>query len=135
MESFIGMAFIPYYNQLMKILATNPKLKASAKGIFKHVAYGACGIVIGGFGGGPLGALVGGIAGTVFGYWQSDDYDSLLKVLNSLSDSEKEKLVQKVQEQVGSTRIEALTRFIENQAQRKVLLHLIRKFSKDLQRG
>lgn len=71
----------------------------------------------------------------MLGYWQSDDYDSLLKVLYSLSDSEKAKLVQKVQELVGGTGIEALTRFIGNQAQREVLLHLIRNFSKDPQGG
>ncbi|VDI20449.1 Hypothetical predicted protein [Mytilus galloprovincialis] len=135
MASFIGMAFIPYYKQLMEILATNPDLRASAKGIFKQVAYGACGTAIGGCVGGPPGALVGGIAGSVLGYWQSDDYDSLLKVLYSLSDSEKAKLVQKVQELVGGTGIEALTRFIGNQAQREVLLHLIRNFSKDPQGG
>lgn len=32
-------------------------------GIFKQVAYGACGTAIGGCVGGPPGALVGGIAG------------------------------------------------------------------------
>lgn len=29
----LGMAFIPYYNQLMEILSTNPDLRKSAKGI------------------------------------------------------------------------------------------------------
>ncbi|XP_052099680.1 protein C19orf12 homolog [Mytilus californianus] len=127
MAGIIGRAFIPYYNQLMEILSTNPDLRASAKGIFKQVAYGACGTAIGGVVGGPPGALVGGIGGSVLGYLQSDEYDSLLKVLYSLSDSEKAKLVQKVQEQVGDTGIEALTRFVGTQAHREVLLNLIRK--------
>lgn len=74
-------------------------------------------------------------SGSVLGYWQADDYDSMIKVLYNLSDSEKEKLVQKVQELVGSTGIEALTRFIGSQAQREVLLHLMRNFAKDPQGG
>lgn len=32
----MGMAFIPYYNQLMEILSTNPDLRKSAKGVYPH---------------------------------------------------------------------------------------------------
>lgn len=133
--SVLGMAFVPYYNRLMKILSTNPDLRKSAKGIFKQVVYGACGTVVGGVFGGPIGALVGGFAGSVIGYMLSDDYDSMINVLMNMSDSEKERLVQKVQELVGGTGIKELARFIGNQAQREVLLHLIRGFSKNPQGG
>ena len=61
---------------------------------------------------------------------QSDEYDSMINVLMNMSDSEKKRLVQKVQELVGGTEIEPLNRFIGNQAQREVLLHLIRGFTK-----
>lgn len=46
------------------------------------------------------------------GYRLSSDYDSLITVLQELTDDEKADLVKKVQELVGSTTIEALTRFI-----------------------
>ena len=35
-------------------------------GIFKQVAYGACGITIGGVVGGALGAMVGGLTGKIY---------------------------------------------------------------------
>lgn len=46
------------------------------------------------------------------GYRFSSDYDSLIAVIRNLTDEEKKKIVQKVQELVGSTSIEALTHFI-----------------------
>ena len=75
------------------------------------------------------------LLGSVIGYMQSDEYDSMINVLMNMSDSEKKRLVQKVQELVGGTGIEALTRFIGNQAQREVLLHLIQGFAKNPQGG
>jgi hypothetical protein len=41
-----------------------------------------------------------------------DNYDSMITVLKNMSNSEKERLVQKVQELVGGTEIEPLNRFI-----------------------
>ena len=128
----LGMAFIPYYNQLMEILSTNEDMRKSAKGIFKQVAYGACGITIGGVVGGALGAMVGGLTGSIIGYMQSDEYDSMINVLMNMSDSEKKRLVQKVQELVGGIGRDALTKFIKNQAQRVDLLYLIQEFTKTL---
>ena len=75
------------------------------------------------------------LLGSVIGYMQADEYDSMINVLMNMSDSEKKRLVQKVQELVGGTGIEALTRFIGNQAQREVLLHLIQGFAKNPQGG
>jgi hypothetical protein len=53
----------------------------------------------------------------------------MITVLKNMSNSEKERLVQKVQELVGGTEIEPLNRFIGNQAQREVLLQLIQGFT------
>ena len=75
------------------------------------------------------------LLGSVIGYMQSDDYDSMINVLMNMSDSEKKRLVLKVQELVGGIGIQALTRFIGNQAQREVLLHLIQGFAKNPQGG
>lgn len=52
------------------------------------------------------------VLGSLIGYAKSDEYSSMLKVLGNLTDEDKQNLVNKVQELVGSTGIEALTHFI-----------------------
>ncbi|XP_005102240.1 uncharacterized protein LOC101859797 isoform X2 [Aplysia californica] len=133
--NLVGMAFIPYYDHLMGILKTNPELAKTAKGIFKQVAWGAAGTVAGAAFGGPFGAMVGGIAGSMLGYRMSDDYQSLIDVLQDLTEEDKEELVKRVQELVGSSSIEALTRYIGTQAQRSALLNLLRSAATDLGKG
>jgi hypothetical protein len=64
---------------------------------------------------------------------QSDEYDSMITVLKNMSNSEREILVQKVQELVGGIGRDALTRFINNQSQRVDLLRLIHDFTKNPQ--
>ncbi|GFO07824.1 hypothetical protein PoB_003432900 [Plakobranchus ocellatus] len=107
----------------------------SRQGIFRQVAWGACGTVAGAAVGGPFGAMVGGIAGSLIGYRLSDDYQSLIDVMQDLSDAEKEELVKKVQELVGSSSIEALTRYIGSQAQRSALLNLLRSAVNEMSKG
>ncbi|XP_046548486.1 uncharacterized protein LOC124258434 [Haliotis rubra] len=131
----LGMAFVPYYNHLMTLLETNQELKKSATGIFKQVAWGAGGTIAGGVVGGPVGAMIGGLAGSVIGYCRSDEYQSMIKVLKELTDKDKKRLVSQVQEVVGSTGIETLTRFIGQQAQREILLNVLNKFTTDLKGG
>ncbi|KAI8792957.1 hypothetical protein BgiMline_002966 [Biomphalaria glabrata] len=133
--NILGMAFIPYYDHLMNLLKTNPELHKTARGIFKQVAWGAAGTIAGGVVGGPFGAMVGGVAGSFIGYRMSDDYQSLIEVLQDLTDEEKAELVKRVQELVGGTTIEALTRFIGTQAQRSSLLHLLRSAASELSKG
>ncbi|KAH9520369.1 hypothetical protein Btru_060603 [Bulinus truncatus] len=133
--NLLGMAFIPYYDHLMNLLKTNPELHKTAKGIFKQVAWGASGTIVGGVIGGPFGAMVGGLAGSVIGYRMSDDYQSLIEVLQDFTDDEKAELVKRVQELVGSTSIEALTRFIGIQAQRSSLLNLLRAAASEISKG
>jgi hypothetical protein len=64
--------------------------------------------------------------GAVYGYCTSDNYDSMLTVIRNLSDSDKQRLVEKVQELVGSPTLEALTAFIGSQVQRELLINCIR---------
>ncbi|XP_069137841.1 protein C19orf12 homolog [Argopecten irradians] len=135
MAGALGAAFIPYYGQLIEILETNPEMKKSAKGIFKQVAWGAGGTAVGGVLLGPAGALVGGVAGSLIGYLKSDDYQAMIVVMKNLSDSEKEQIVKKVQELVGSVGIEELVRFVGSQVQRDALLHLLRGCLSDLKGG
>ncbi|XP_062615344.1 uncharacterized protein LOC134277087 [Saccostrea cucullata] len=135
MAGVMGMAFIPYYNQLMTILETNDELRKSARGIFKQMAWAAGGTAVGGVLLGPPGAMVGGVAGSMIGYICSDEYTAMIKVLRNLNDEEKQKVVKAVQELVGTSSIEALTRFISQQVQRDMLLKLLRDFVGDIQKG
>ena len=60
----------------------------------------------------------------------SDDYDSMIQVLMNMSDSEKQRLVQGVQELVRDIGIDQLKRFIKDPTQREKLLRLIKSFIK-----
>ena len=66
------------------------------------------------------------------GYKTGNDYESLVAVLSDLTDVEKQNLVNKVQELVGSSSVEALTRFIAAQAQRSALIDLLRSAVSEL---
>ena len=65
----------------------------------------------------------------------SDDYQSLIDVMQDLSEEDKKELAHKVQELVGSTSIEALTRYIGSQAQRSALLNLLRSAVNEVSKG
>uniref|UniRef100_A0A0B7ASV7 Glycine zipper domain-containing protein n=1 Tax=Arion vulgaris TaxID=1028688 RepID=A0A0B7ASV7_9EUPU len=134
-EHLLGMAFIPYYDNLMNLLKTNPELHKTAKGIFKQVSWTAAGTVAGAVVGGPFGAMIGGIAGSLVGYRMSDDYQSMIDVLQDISDEDKAELVKRVQELVGATSLEALTRFIGAQAQRSALIGLLRSAVSEFAKG
>ena len=69
------------------------------------------------------------LTGSVIGYCKSDEYSSMLTVLKNLTDAEKQELVKKVQELVGSTTLEALTAFIGSQVHRELLLNVVRQFA------
>lgn len=65
----------------------------------------------------------------------SDEYSSVIDVLKNMSDEHKRQLVQKVQELVGSTSIEALTRFIGAQVSREMFATLVRDFAQNVKSG
>ncbi|KAJ8304494.1 hypothetical protein KUTeg_018077 [Tegillarca granosa] len=135
MADYVGMAFVPYYNHLIKLLETSKELKQSAKGIFKQMAWAAGGACVGGVVGGPPGALFGTLAGGVIGFCLSDPYKATITVLKEMSEKDKKRLVEEVQKLVGANGIEALTKFIGGQVQREMLLNLIQKFVNDVKGG
>ena len=71
----------------------------------------------------------------MIGFAVGDQYQSLIKTLKGLTDEEKRRIVLKVQEVVGSTGIEALTRFVGFQAQREILLSVLQKATKEMRGG
>lgn len=54
-----------------------------------------------------------------------DEYDSLIKVLRNLSEEEKYRLEQKIQELIGSRLIEDLIKFVQSEVNRQLLLNVI----------
>jgi len=71
----------------------------------------------------------------VLGYATVDDYDSMLKVLREMSEEDKERLVARVQELVGSTSLEALTSFIASQVNRELFAAAVREFASHVKSG
>ncbi|KAK2164984.1 hypothetical protein NP493_1389g00006 [Ridgeia piscesae] len=130
-----GMMFLPYYKHIMTVLETNKELKRTVKGISHQMAYAAGGAAIGGIVAGPPGALVGSIVGSVAGYMTVDSYNSMVKVLREMSDSDKKRLVKGVQELVGSSSLEALTAFLGQQVNRELFMHFVKEFSSQVNAG
>ena len=71
----------------------------------------------------------------MLGYATVDDYDSMLKVLREMSEEDKERLVARVQELVGSTSLEALTSFIASQVNRELFAAAVREFASHVKSG
>ena len=65
----------------------------------------------------------------------ADDYTALITVLKEMSDLEKRRMVEKVQELVGSTGIEALVGFVGQQVNRELFAKLIQDFAKSGSKG
>ena len=55
--------------------------------------------------------------------------------MEDLSEEDKKEIARKVQELVGGTSIEALTRYIGSQAQRSALLNLLRSAVGEMSKG
>jgi hypothetical protein len=63
--------------------------------------------------------------GTIIGYMNADDYDSLLKKVQQLSDDEKYRLQQKIQELVGGVTIELFELWFKDKIHRRLLLNIL----------
>jgi len=74
-------------------------------------------------------------AGAVVGYATVDNYDSMMTVLRAMSDEDKKRLVERVQELVGSSSLEALTSFIASQVNRELFAATVREFAAHVKRG
>ena len=74
-------------------------------------------------------------AGAAVGYATVDNYESMLKVLREMSDEDKERLVARVQELVGSSSLEALTSFIASQVNRELFATAVREFASRVKSG
>ena len=59
----------------------------------------------------------------------------MLTVIRNLTDAEKRELVERVQELVGTTGLEALTTFIGMQINREILLNLVKTFAENSKGG
>ena len=59
----------------------------------------------------------------------------MLKVLREMSEEDKERLVARVQELVGSTSLEALTSYIASQVNRELFAAAVREFASHVKSG
>ncbi|KAK5972598.1 hypothetical protein GCK32_008776 [Trichostrongylus colubriformis] len=77
---------------------------------------------------GPLGALIGGIMGAVYGYNNSADYDNIVFALRAMSEREKTQVSEQVQRLVGSASIEELMRYLSTEAHREIILGVLSNY-------
>ncbi|KJH40535.1 hypothetical protein DICVIV_13505 [Dictyocaulus viviparus] len=120
---------IVYFDQLLKVLDTSPAIRETFTCVAKQTGYAAAGTAIGGLLVGPIGALVGGVLGAVYGYGQSSDYSNLMESIRSLNNKEKRELSAQIQCLVGSSTIEGLTNFLASEYNRKKLVDLLTSFT------
>jgi len=74
-------------------------------------------------------------AGAFVGYSRVDDYDSMIKVLSEMGNEDKERLVARIQELVGSSSLEALTSFLASQVNRELFASVVREFASQVKSG
>lgn len=110
-----------YFQKLVEIVLSIPEAKRSAKGITKQVVWTGGATIAGGLLFGPFGGMVGGIAGSLIGYVISDKYPPLIKALLNLNKEDKMRVVEAVQNLVGSVSIEKLTEYVKNENTRTIL--------------
>jgi hypothetical protein len=65
------------------------------------------------------------VVGAVLGYWNADDYNSLINVLINLSEDEKYRLQQKIQALVASASIQQFILYLKSEANRQMLMKLL----------
>ncbi len=63
--------------------------------------------------------------GAIIGYMNADEYDSLLAAVQRLSDDEKYRLQQKIQELVGGVTVEEFVRWLQAEGHRQLLLNVL----------
>ncbi|EYC20028.1 hypothetical protein Y032_0023g832 [Ancylostoma ceylanicum] len=116
---------IEYFNEVLEIMQNYGPLRRTVLGVAKQAGCTAAGTAAGGLLMGPLGALVGGVMGAIYGYRCSDEYDSLILTLRSMTDTEKRRASAQIQRLVGSASIQDFLRYIATELHRKHLINLL----------
>ncbi|KHJ93190.1 hypothetical protein OESDEN_06904 [Oesophagostomum dentatum] len=119
---------VVYLNEVLRIMGSSKPLRDTLVGVAKQTGCAAAGTAAGGLLMGPLGALVGGVVGAMYGYQCSDDYDNLICSLRSMSEREKTIITGQIQRLVGSASIEEFVRYISTEAHRELLLGILADF-------
>lgn len=90
-----------YYTALMEFLTDNDGMRAAAAGSLKQGLAAGGGAIAGGLLLGPLGGLVGGVAGSLFGYYSThtgpQSYQGVLQHVATLEPNQRDQLVRAVQ--------------------------------------
>lgn len=97
---------INYLTLVVDHVASNKKFSKTVKEVSKQAGCGAAGTVAGAVIAGPLGALIGGIAGSSIGYALTQPYDGILQHVLKMSKEEKAELVAQIRGMVGANAIQ-----------------------------
>ncbi|ETN70182.1 hypothetical protein RB195_021668 [Necator americanus] len=122
---------IVYLNEVLRILEGSKPLQKTAVGVAKQTGCAAAGTAAGGLLMGPLGALIGGVVGALYGYQNSTDYDNVITSIRSMNDREKRLVSTQIQRLVGSASIEEFMRYIATEAHRELLIGILSDFIRE----
>ena len=84
------------YRELMQFLTESGDMRKAAQGSVKQGLCAAGGAIAGGFVLGPLGGLVGGIGGSIYGFLTACDYDGALVQIMKLEAEQQKRLMSDV---------------------------------------
>ncbi|CAI5453928.1 unnamed protein product [Caenorhabditis angaria] len=117
-----------YLFQVLSYAQKNHQLGNTLRGIGYQTGYAAAGAGIGGLTAGPFGALIGTIFGAVIGYRNSEDYGSLMNIVQGMRSDEQEKLAAEIRNLVGATTFNDFTTWFANLDHQRLLMDLLYAF-------
>jgi len=95
------------HRELMEWLTDNPEMRKAAQNSLKQGALAGGAAVAGGLIAGPPGGLIGGILGSIAGFFVADEYDGVVQQMLNMNDTDKKKRlmgqVQRVLLSAGAT--------------------------------
>ena len=106
------------HSELLSFLRSSEPMRKTAKGTIKAGLIAGGSTMAGGLVFGPLGAMVGGILGSITAYINGDDYDGAIKTVTELLPERRDALVKEVSEILmtagaAAGSLEAEGRFLE----------------------
>ncbi|KAK5979885.1 hypothetical protein GCK32_018167 [Trichostrongylus colubriformis] len=113
-----------YFYELAKIVGRSTHLKRTFAGIVAQASYAIAGTKAGGLTMGPLGALIGGIMGAVYGYSNTADYDNIVVAFRALSEKEQAEVLRLL----GYASVEELMRYLSTGAPRQTILDVLSNY-------